>query len=94
MRQARDVPVLILKGDEPNALLIHLDESLSKAENGLRPALVANLYKDGVMSLGKARKLSGLAMSDFIRHLGSLGVGIVKVDETTAHERKNLSAWL
>lgn len=94
LRQAKDAPVLILKGDEPNALLIHLDESLSKTETGLRPALAANLYKEGVMSLGKASKLSGLAMSDFIRHLGSLGIEIVKLDETTAYETKDLSAWL
>jgi predicted HTH domain antitoxin len=94
LRQAREAPVLILKGDEPDALLIHLDESLSKTESGLRPALAANLYKEGVMSLGKASKLSGLAMSDFIRHLGSLGIEVVKVDETTAHETKDLSAWL
>lgn len=94
LRQAREAPVLILKGDEPDALLIHLDESLSKTEGGLRPALAANLYKEGVMSLGKASKLSGLAMSDFIRHLSSLGIEIVKVDETTAHETKDLSAWL
>lgn len=94
LRQAKDAPVLILKGDEPDALLIHLDESLSKTETGLRPALAANLYKEGVMSLGKASKLSGLAMSDFIRHLGSLGIEIVKLDETTAYETKDLSAWL
>ncbi|TXH69631.1 MAG: prevent-host-death protein [Thiothrix sp.] len=94
LRQAKDAPVLILKGDEPDALLIHLDENLSKTETGLRPALAANLYKEGVMSLGKASKLSGLAMSDFIRHLGSLGIEIVKVDETTAHETKDLSVWL
>ncbi len=94
LRQAKDAPVLILKGDEPDALLIHLDESLSKTEMGLRPALAANLYKEGVMSLGKASKLSGLAMSDFIRHLGSLGIEIVKLDETTAYETKDLSAWL
>lgn len=94
LRQARESPVLILKGDEPDALLIHLDESLSKTETGLRPALAANLYKEGVMSLGKASKLSGLAMSDFIRHLGSLGIEIVKLDETTAYETKDLSVWL
>ncbi|MFZ1386970.1 MAG: UPF0175 family protein [Thiolinea sp.] len=94
LRHAREAPVLILKGDEPDALLVHLDETLSNTETGLRPALAANFYKDGLMSLGKASKLSGLAMSDFIRHLGHLGIEIVKVDETTVHETKDLSAWL
>lgn len=73
---------------------MHLDESISRTETGLRPALAAALYRDGVMSLGKATKLSGLPMGDFIRHLGHLGIDIVRVDETTAHEAKDLSAWL
>jgi predicted HTH domain antitoxin len=94
LRHAREAPVLVLKGDEPDALLVHLDETLSRTETGLRPALAAALYRDGVMSLGKASKLSGLPMSDFIRHLGHLGIEIVRLDETTAHEAQDLTAWL
>lgn len=94
LRHAEKEPVLIMKGTEPNALLIHLDETLSKTESGLRPALAASLYRDGIMSLGKASKLSGLCMSDFIDHLAHLGIEIVGVDETTEHEVSDLSAWL
>lgn len=94
LRHARQAPVLILKGDEADSLLVHLDKSLTRTETGLLPALAASLYREGVMSLGKAAKLSGLTLSDFIRHLGHLGIEIVKVDETTAHEVKDLSAWL
>ncbi|MGB3916674.1 MAG: UPF0175 family protein [Thiothrix litoralis] len=94
MRQARQAPVLIMKGDQPDSLLVHLDESLTQTVSGLRPALAASLYREGLMSLGKASKLSGLAMSDFIRHLGHLGIEIVTVDETTAYEVKDLSPWL
>lgn len=94
MRHARTAPVLILKGDEPDSLLVHLDETLSRTETGLRPALAASLYREGLMSLGKASKLSSLSMSDFIRHLGHLGIEIARVDETTSHEAKDLSAWL
>lgn len=94
LRHAREAPVLVLKGDVPDALLIHLDTTLSETSSGLRPALAASLFRDGLMSLGKATRLSGLTMSAFIKHLGSLGIEIARPDETTAHEVQDLSAWL
>lgn len=69
-------------------------ESLSRLEIGLHPDLAADLFRDGVISLGMASKLSGLSMGDFIQHLGHFGIEIARVDETTAHETKDLSAWL
>ena len=94
LREAKQAPVLILKGNEPDALLIHLNESLMATELGLRPALAANLYQQGVISLGKAAKISALTLSEFINHLGSLGIEIITRNETTDHEAKDVSAWL
>ena len=65
LRLARDGPVLILKGSEPEALLVHLDKSLAETEAGLRPALAASLYNTGSVSLGKAAKISGLSLSEW-----------------------------
>ena len=79
-------PVLILKGNEPDSLLVHLDESLTDTETGVRPALAASLYREGCVSLGKAAQVSGLSVSDFIDHLGRLGIDVVRQDETTPHE--------
>ena len=93
LRLAKDGPVLILKGNEPDALLIHLDKSLTETESGVRPALAASLYGGGV-SLGKAAKISGLSLSEFVDHLGNLGVEIVRRDETTDTEASDVSAWL
>ena len=94
LREAELAPELILKGHEPNAVLLHLDASLTEAEQGLRPALAAGLLRDGLLSLGAASKMSGLTLADFIRHLGSLGIDVAAPDETTAHEQQDLSAWL
>ena len=95
LRLARDSgPVLILKGSEPDALLVHLDGTLTDAETGIRPALAASLYRDGCVSLGKAAQVSGMSLSDFIDHLGSLGIEIVRRDETTSHEAGDVSVWL
>lgn len=94
LRQARKEPVLILKGSEPDAVLLHLDTSLTDTVQELRPALASVLYRDGVLSLGAATKLSGLALVDFIQHLASLDIDIVKADETVEQEVKDVSAWL
>ena len=94
LRLAREGPVLIMKGNEPDALLVHLDKSLTDAEAGVRPALAASLYRAGGVSLGKAAKISGLSLSEFIGHLGSLGIDIVRPDETTDNETRDVSPWL
>ncbi|WP_457676691.1 UPF0175 family protein [Thiolapillus sp.] len=94
LRQAEDSPVLVLKGDEPNALIVHLDKSLFEAEQSVRPALAASLFKDGTLSLGAAARLSGMALSGFVEFLGELGIEVVRPDETTGHEEKDLTAWI
>ena len=95
LRLAREEgPVLILKGNEPDALLMHLDKSLTETESGMRPALAANLYGGGGLSLGKAAKISGLPLSEFVAHLGSLGMEVVRRDETTDGETSDVAPWL
>ena len=94
LRLAKEGPVLILKGNEPNAVLMHLDGSLTETEAGMRPALAASLYKSGSMSLGRAAKISRLSLSEFVGHLGSLGIEIVQQDETTHNEAGDISPWL
>lgn len=93
LRRAKDQPVLILGGDQPAALLIHLDPSALDAE-AVRPALAADVYKNGCVSLGLAAKISGMPLGDFITHLGDLGVEIVGPDETTDGEVSDASPWL
>ena len=93
LRLAKEGPVLILKGNEPDAVLVHLVRSLKDTESGVRPALAASLYRDGRVSLGKAAKISGLSLGEFIDHLGSLGMDVVGADETTDGESRDLSAW-
>lgn len=94
LRQAREEPVLILKGNEPDAVLLHLDKSLTETEKSLRPALAAVLFREGVLSLGAAAKLSSLTLVDFIQHLDDLGIEIVKADETVDQEARDVRAWL
>ena len=94
LRLAREGPVLVLKGNDPDALLMHLDKSLTETEAGMRPALAASLYNGGTVSLGKAARISGLSLGEFVAHLGSLGIEVVRRDETTDNETSDVSAWL
>ena len=52
------------------------------------------LYRSGLLSLGKASKLSGLSISEFIQHLASQGIDIVRYDETVEKETQDVSQWL
>lgn len=72
LRHAEKEPVLILKGNQPNALLLNLKSSLGELDDQLKPALAASLFKDRVLSLGAVAQISGLSLSEFIDHLTQL----------------------
>ncbi len=94
LRQAEESPVLVLKGNEPNAVIVHLDKTLVDAEQSVRPSMAASLFKDGTLSLGAASRLSGMSLQQFLSLLGGLGINVVNPDETTGHEAKDLDRWL
>ena len=93
LRQAEDSPVLVLKGDEPNAVIVHLEKTIIDSECSIRPSLAASLFRDGTLSLGGAMRLSKLTMSEFLQFLSELGIDVMGSDETTDYEVKDLSQW-
>lgn len=94
LRHAELEPVLILKGNQPNAVLLNLKTSLGEFDGQLKPALAASLFKDRVMSLGAAAKISGLSLSEFIDHLAQLDIDLVMPDQQTPKELDVLASWL
>ncbi len=94
LRHAELEPVLILKGNQPNALLLNLKSSLGELGDQLKPALAASLFKDRVLSLGAAAKISGLSLSEFIDHLTQLDIDLVVPDQQTPKELEILDSWL
>jgi predicted HTH domain antitoxin len=90
LRRARKAPVIVMKGDEPEAIIFHLDkdELLSKA--GVRQALAAALFKDGHLSLGRAAKLADMPLGEFIPFLGHQG--IPAITGTAEDVRKDIEA--
>jgi len=94
LRHAEQEPVLILKGNEPNALLLNLKTSLSDIHQQVKPALAASLFKDRVLSLGAAAQISGLSLSEFIDHLTQLDIDLVVADQQTGKELETIDSWL
>lgn len=66
---------LITKRGRPVFLAVPFSEEL--IQEGLPTLLGVHLYKEGVLSLEKAAKLSKLSVELFIEKLGKLGVNVV-----------------
>ncbi|MBI2941610.1 MAG: UPF0175 family protein [Chloroflexi bacterium] len=92
LESARESPVVVLKGDHPVALLVSL--ATAGAEEDLRRALARALYDQGVFSLGRAARLSGLSYSDFVTYLSNSGVPVVRYDVAQLErEAGELPGW-
>lgn len=67
---------VITKHGRPVFVAVPFDETLLK--EGVRVALAVKLYNEDVISLGKAAKLAGMSLSEFIDHLGSRQIPVVR----------------
>jgi len=93
LREAEAGPVLVLKGDEPHSVLVRLEAELLEGPGSVRAPLAAALFREGTLSLGAAARVSGMPLGRFVRYLGELGVDLVREDETTTREAKDLAPW-
>jgi antitoxin (DNA-binding transcriptional repressor) of toxin-antitoxin stability system len=97
LRRLSDGPVLVLKRDEPAALLVQLNVEAMSEAGDVRLALGAGLFKDGTFSLGRAARFARVSVSDFITHLSRLGISVVQTDDAdkhTKHDMETLDEWL
>jgi len=95
LRMARKAPVVVMNRDQPEAVLVHLSDDSLLGEPGVRLAIAADLYKGGSISLGRAAKVAGMALAEFMQEMGRAGVPIVRGNARTLREDvSNLEAWL
>lgn len=80
LRRAAEAPVLVLKGDHPEALLLHLDLERQPDKPDVLLALGTALFQSGSVSLGRAARVAGVCTGDMISHLSRLGVAAVQGD--------------
>lgn len=95
LRSAADGPVLLMKGDTPEAVLLSLGLEGSPEDADLKLALAAALFDAGSLSLGRAARLAGRPISDFTRHLSRLGLSVAQATAAEARQdMDSLDAWL
>jgi len=95
LRSAADGPVLVIKGDHPEALILHLDLDTTPDSADVLLALATALFKDGVLSLGRAARLARIGVSELASHLSRLGISIVHGDPSDAEsDMHTLGEWL
>jgi predicted HTH domain antitoxin len=74
LREARKAPVIVMKGDQPEAVIFHLDNDGLLALPGMRLALATAMFRDGHLPLGQAARVAELPLAKFIQHLSRAGV--------------------
>ena len=95
LRMAREDVVVVMNRDQPEAVLVHLDDEELLNQPGVRLAVAVALFKDGSLPLGRAAKVAGLSYAEFIEHVSRLGIPVVKGDAAMLEEDlKDLDAWL
>ena len=95
LRKAEKEMVVVMNGDHPSAVLVHLEDSGLLEMPGIRLALATALFKDGSLALARAAKLADMHLPDFMQHLSRLGIPVI---HSSAQEVKKdvetLEAWL
>lgn len=95
LRQAREGLVVVMNRDRPDALLVHLDDEKLLGMPGVRLALATALFKDGNLPVGRAARLAGLALVEFMQHLSRTGVPVLTGEASDVrHDAETLDTWL
>jgi predicted HTH domain antitoxin len=95
LRMARKAPVVVMNRDQPEAVLVHLSDDSLLGEPGVRLAIATDLYRSGSISLGRAAKVSGMALAAFMQEMGRAGIPIIRGNaKALRQDIGNLEAWL
>jgi predicted HTH domain antitoxin len=91
LRAARKSPVIVMKGDHPEAVIFHLDNDALLTLPGMKLALATALFRDGNLPLGQAARLAERPLTDFIQHLARAGIPAITVRTQEARQEARRS---
>ena len=96
LRQARSSPVVVLnRNNNPDAVLMGLEEGGLLQASGVRAALATALFRDGELSLVRAAHVAEMDVASFIAHLGRLGIAAIPLTAEETHaDLDTLEQWL
>jgi predicted HTH domain antitoxin len=96
LRFAHDGMVLVMNRDQPDALMVGLNQTGGILDmSGVRAALATSLFKDGALSLARSARLANMVLADFIAHVSRLGIPVI--NQTAAEvdrDMDTLDQWL
>lgn len=75
---------LVTKHGQPVFLAVPFSEDL--IELGLRPSMAIKLFKEDVLTLGKAAKLAGQSIESFMERLSNVDIPVVSYSPTDISE--------
>jgi len=83
IEEVRKVGVEVTVEIPEDAYLALSSSGYSKARisDEARKLLAAHLFRNGILSLGKASEMAGLRMDDFVDLLDELGIPVLDYDE-------------
>jgi antitoxin (DNA-binding transcriptional repressor) of toxin-antitoxin stability system len=94
LRAARESPVIVMNRDEPEALIVHLDDETILAEKGVRQALATALYREGSVSLGQAAGIAAMGIAEFMAHASRLSIPVIRGGRRDVEaEARAIEAW-
>ncbi|MCP4701867.1 MAG: UPF0175 family protein [Gammaproteobacteria bacterium] len=95
LRYAREDMVLVMKRNQPDALMIGLEQTHALDMPGVRTALATALFKEGELSLARSARLAEVSLADFITHLSRLGIAVInQTAEEVEQDMDTLEQWL
>lgn len=95
LRHAKDDMVLVMNRNEPDALMVGVNQIKALDMPGVRTALATALFKEGNLSLVRAASLASMTLAGFITHLSRLGIPVInQTDDEVEEDMDTLDEWL
>lgn len=96
LRHAHEDVVLVMNRDQPDALMIGLNQTAGMLDlPGVRTALATALFKGGTLSLARSARLAQMPLVDFIAHVSRLGIPVIQqTAHDVAQDMDTLEQWL
>lgn len=95
LRHAKDDMVLVMNRNEPDALMVGVNQIKALDMPGVRTALATALFKEGNLSLARAANLANMTLAGFITHISRLGIPVIsQTDDEVEEDMDTLDEWL
>ena len=95
LRNARDDLVLVMNRNQPDAIMVGIEQTKTLDMPGVRLALATSLFKEGELSLARSAHLAMMPLVAFITHLSRLKIPVINQSaEEVEQDMDTLEQWL